>query len=220
MLTEPARGYSPGVHADKRQLRRALLDRRAALDGPSVAARSAALTELLGEHRLWREARGVAAFVGVRGEPDTRALLARALADGKRLILPRVLRDAGRLAFVAVDDLATLQIGRFGLVEPPLRPGEALAAAPGAALGVDLVLVPGLGFDRAGGRLGFGKGYYDRALAPLRGAGLPALVGVCFADFLEPDGASMPMQDHDVRVQWVVTERELVRCHPPVPSDT
>ncbi|MBK8260601.1 MAG: 5-formyltetrahydrofolate cyclo-ligase [Nannocystis sp.] len=204
------------IGARKAALRRLLLARRVSLSGPEIARRSGALTELLGEHRLWREARGIAAFVGVRGEPDTRALLVRALAEGKRLVLPRVLRDSGRLSFVAVEDLATLrsgQPGRFGLIEPPQRAGELAAGSPGAALGVDLVLVPGLGFDRRGGRLGFGKGYYDRALAPLRDERLPARVGVCFGEFLAPAEAPLiPCAEHDVPVQWVVTELEVARC--------
>ena len=121
----------------------------------------------------------MAAFVGVKGEPDTRALLEQALAAGKRLWLPRM---AGRpprqsIEFVEVGDLGMLAPARFGLLEPREGPGFALADTD-----VAFALIPGLAFTVGGLRLGYGKGYYDVALAPLRDRPRPLRVGICFAD--------------------------------------
>lgn len=194
--------------ATKTALRRALLERRRQLAPAAVAERSERLTRALTDHPAWTAARGVAGFVGVGGEPDTRALLVAALASGKRLWLPRVLRDAGRLDFVAVDDLACLAPAAFGLLEPRACAGERTCMHPDDD--VDLILVPGLAFDHQGARLGFGKGYYDRALGPLRARGAPLRVGVCFGEFLGPAEGAIPMAPWDVPVHAVVTEDGVV----------
>ncbi|MEZ4382636.1 MAG: 5-formyltetrahydrofolate cyclo-ligase [Nannocystaceae bacterium] len=196
----------------KIELRAEVLARRAALAPEVIAARSAALTRRLLELPAWRRARRVAAFVGVGGEPDTAAILAATLGAGKRLLLPRVVRrppegGRSRLGFRWLGDLGALEPGRFGLLEPPAVGPEAATLVP--ALAVDLVLVPGLAFARGGGRLGFGMGYYDRALAPLAGAAAPLRVGICFAEFV---GAAVPTEAHDVPMHALLSERELVDC--------
>jgi 5-formyltetrahydrofolate cyclo-ligase len=74
------------------------------------------------------------------------------------------------------------------------------------------MLVPGLGFGRDGARIGFGAGHYDRALATRARDSLPVLVGVCFAEFLDPSDRRPPTQAHDVNMDWVLTELGLERC--------
>ncbi|MEZ4448313.1 MAG: 5-formyltetrahydrofolate cyclo-ligase [Nannocystaceae bacterium] len=197
---------SEGVIAAKVALRRALLERRRRLDAAALAERSRRLVQTLLGDPLWAQARGIAAFVGVAGEPDTRALLAAALAEGKALWLPRVLRGPGHLEFVAVDDLDRLGPAAFGLLEPLPAAGERTCRHPE---GVDLVLVPGLAFDREGARIGFGKGYYDRALAPLRDRSPPLRVGVGFVDFVDPAEGPIPMGPSDVRVHAIATDEGL-----------
>lgn len=196
--------------AAKAALRRALLGRRAALDAAEVAARSQRLTRALLDDACWQGAGGVAAFVGVGGEPETAAILAATLGAGKRLALPRVESAPPRhLDFVLVDDLAALVSAPFGLREPAARPDERRSSTPGPALGIDLVLVPGLAFAWGGARLGFGKGYYDRALAPLRGAPRPLRLGVCFAGWFDPPEGPLPCEAHDVPVHGVLTDEGI-----------
>nr|WP_255215998.1 5-formyltetrahydrofolate cyclo-ligase [Pseudenhygromyxa sp. WMMC2535] len=185
-------------------MRREMLARRRELMMEDLQEASHAMTEAVRAHAWWQEARGVAAFVGVRGEPDTRALLAATLAAGKQLWLPRVL-GKGRMCFWQLDELESLQEGRMGLLEPPAR-GEGIQA-PGPADGVDLVLVPGLAFDLRGARLGFGAGHYDRAFGPQREAGeaMAKRCGMCLSPFVLDPGV-IPMQVHDIRMNAVVTE--------------
>ncbi|MEG0766542.1 MAG: 5-formyltetrahydrofolate cyclo-ligase [Clostridia bacterium] len=108
-------------------------------------------------HVAWRDARTVMLYASIGTELDTRTLLARALADGKRLLLPRC-RAAGMMDALPVDALEGLEANRWGIPEPreqsPVPPDD-----------IDLVLVPGLCFDREGNRLGHGGGYYDRYLS-------------------------------------------------------
>lgn len=200
-------------------MRRKLLARRRALSDEEVGERSRALTEALVAHELWQRARAVAGFIGVRKEPDTRLLLQRGLDAGKRIWLPRVL-GPGRMRFWPVRDLADLEVGPMGLREPA-KLGEGLGA-PGPERGVDLVLVPGLGFGRDGARLGFGAGHYDRAFGARRDRPeleMPAFVGVGFSACFDPFGdpahdptAAIPMLDHDLTMDFLVSEAGVLRC--------
>lgn len=196
---------------NKRALRARLLARRGAQEPAAVAAASSALRHNLLTHPAWLGARGLAAFVGVRGEAHTRPLLHATLEAGKRLWLPRVL-GGGHMRFWPVDDLSTLVEGRMGLLEPPGLDPSLGRPAPGPEDGVDLVLVPGLGFDRHGGRIGFGAGHYDRAFGERlrQGLPMPTLCGLCLHDFLDPDGERIPMAAHDLRMAMVVSDQAVV----------
>jgi len=167
---------------------------------------STAIREALVADPLWQGARGIAAFVGVRNEVETEALIDRCLAAGKAVWLPRVL-GGGVMRFWPLAGLAALEPGRMGLREPPsIGPGEAM---PGRAAGVDLVLVPGLGFGRDGARLGFGAGHYDRALAQRAPGDEVPLVGVAPEAFMLESG-EVAVEAHDVAMTHLLSERGLV----------
>lgn len=205
----------PPVPPDPRKtpLRRALRARRAALPPGSLPSASQALTAAVLAHPAWRAARSVAAFVGVGTEPDTRTLLETALAEGRRLWLPRVLDGrGGRSLMVEVIDLAVLAPAPFGLLEPRPRPGELALPAITPDAPIDLVLVPGLAFSSEGARIGFGPGHYDRLLAPVASVPHPTRIGVCFASFLDPTEGPIPTEPHDVPMHWIATEAGVVRC--------
>ena len=196
----------------KAALRAALLQRRQGRDPEANASSSAALLGHLVRHPLWQQARGIAAFVGVRGEPDTWGLLAATLAEGKRLWLPRMQGTPPAIAFVPVHDLRELAPARFGLLEPRPRDGQTTLATPAATAGVDLVLIPGLGFASDGARIGYGKGHYDRVLAPIRHHAAPLRVGLCFSDDLDPSDGQVPRDELDVPMHWIATPDGLRHC--------
>lgn len=195
----------------KQLLRANLLELRAAMSPAELRARSHALTEHLLAHPLWRDARGLTAFVGVRGEVDTEPLLQRSLATGKQLWLPR-LTGRGMMAFWPCTDLAQLEPGRImGLREPPAI--GAGVPAPGPEHGVDLILVPGLGFGRDGARIGFGAGHYDRAFESWRERPIHArarLCGVGLTSFVDPAGGPIPMLEHDLRMDYLATDEGVI----------
>ncbi len=192
----------------KAKLREELRAQRQGRDAKDHARRSEALREQLAEWGPYRSARSIAAFVGVRGEPDTSMLLQAWLARGRELWLPRVHVEpgSGLMTFEQVRDLDELVDGPMGLREPaPVRDdGDTRFAHR-----VEVILVPGLAFDRSGARLGQGGGYYDRALKGL-GKTDPVRVGLCFADELRPEGETLPIEDHDARVHVIVTDEGVI----------
>ncbi len=163
-------------------------------------------SERIAEHVVgvtwWQRADAVALFIGVRNEPQTDALVAAALRAGKVVWLPRV--DSIGLDFVRVHALADLSPGRFGLREPAIA--DAHVPTRLHEIAPPVILVPGLAFGSGGARIGFGRGYYDRALAPLRSRDDCLRVGLAFAAFIDPPAGPIPMAAHDVPMHLVVSE--------------
>ena len=192
----------------KARLRAGFAERRDGLDPAARALASAQMCRHLLASERWNDASGIAAFVSIRSEPDTAAVLTAALARGRSLWLPR-LESRTELSFRRVEGdeaLEGLVPGRFGLLEPPdTAPSVNLSRASG----VDLVIVPGLAFGRDGSRLGYGAGYYDRALAVATPADRPTACGICFDRFFDPPEGRPPMAEHDVPMDYVLTESGL-----------
>ena len=182
---------------DKQALRRAFLSQRRALVGR--AEKDAAIARFVMGMEEWRQARQVLLYLSLPDEPDTLLLARAGLSEGKELLAPACGPGEGEMAFFPFTGLAQLRPGRWGILEP-----QADQCAAGPVQGA-LCLVPGLAFDRAGVRLGYGKGYYDRFLA---GQSL-CTVGLCYDDFFMD---SLPAAPHDQRVARVVTETGVHTC--------
>ncbi|MFN0066037.1 MAG: 5-formyltetrahydrofolate cyclo-ligase [Limisphaerales bacterium] len=181
------------AEAEKARLRHEVRARVTALDASARRAESAALCEALAAAACWGGARTVAGYFARPEEPDLAPLLARGVAEGRRLALPRWNGAEDRYELVLVrNPAADCAPGRFGILEP--RPE--LPALDARLL--DLALVPGVAFDLGGRRLGRGGGFYDRLLAGLAGG----LCGVCFAEQVVPEVPSLP---HDVRMTYLAT---------------
>lgn len=133
---------------------------RAGLDMAAVGRQMAAALFALPQ---WQQAACVLAFAALPDEPDTSPILAGTLAQGKRLLLPRVTGKTA-MEWVEIPSLDLLQRGAYGIPEPP--PGLAPVAPPPTGT---LVLAPCLAAGPDGVRLGRGGGYYDRFLAHYKG---------------------------------------------------
>ncbi|PFW99849.1 5-formyltetrahydrofolate cyclo-ligase [Nocardia farcinica] len=176
---------------DKHAWRREILARRSALSAAEHAAEAAALARSV---RALAVGEWVCAYVPVRGEPGSTALLEELRAAGARILLP-VTGAPGALDWAEYTGVAGLRAARFGLLEPagPVLGAEVVARA-------EVILVPALAVDRRGVRLGRGAGYYDRTLGSARpGARLVAVVRD--EEFVD----RLPEEAHDLRVGWVLT---------------
>jgi 5-formyltetrahydrofolate cyclo-ligase len=195
-MTAQAGDTTSSLAARKGALRRQLRQARAAIPrSERRRAAQAAARHLARACRAWG-ARHVAAFLGTAGEIDTGPLLARLHRQGCRLYLPKV-GARGELRFTRWRPGQALRANRYRIDEP-----VALARPPR----LDLVVLPLVAFDGAGGRLGMGGGYYDRWLARPRAARRPRCVGYAFA---AQEAGAVPVAAHDARLDAVVTERGL-----------
>lgn len=176
--------------ADKVLLRKTLKAKRPSGDTDAIIRR-------IMEHPWYRSAKTVMAFWAVSPEPELRPLLEDIIASGKKLLLPRCDNQTVMTARW-VRSLDALIPGAFGIMEPP----EALETVRKQE--IDLILVPGLAFDRKCTRLGRGRGYYDRYLADFHGKTL----GVCFqASLLD----TIIQEPHDRPVNAVVTDEIMIQ---------
>lgn len=182
----------------KAGLRQAMLARRAALPPDAAEALALQAQQRVAALPAFAAAGTVLLYAAFRAEVATAWLAARAPAAAKRVAYPRVL-PGGELELVLVERLdSDLTPGAYGISEP--RRGLPVVA-PGA---VDLAVVPGVAFDRAGYRLGYGGGYYDRLLPRLTRA---VTVGLAYAFQVV---AAVPRTATDVPVHVVVTDAEVL----------
>ena len=188
------------VREQKAALRSLVLQRRDALDPAFRRAASTRIVDAVLARDAFRRARSVMAYASFGSEVDTSALWQAVLTESKTLLLPRIDKSRDAIRVYAVRDLARdLETNRWGIAEP--RPEACLEIGPAE---LDFVFVPGVAFDAGGGRLGYGKAYYDRLLATSRQAGgAPTLVAGAFAVQVVDQ---VPLEPHDVRIPVVLTE--------------
>ena len=151
----------------------------------------------------YKKAGNIMLYLDMRNEVKTGPLIERILHEGKRALIPVTNpEDYSLTVSELIDPQHDLFPGKFGLMEPnedTLRPVE-----PNT---IDLVLVPGLVFDRKGYRIGFGAGYYDRFLPTLQ-PHIP-LISLAYELQIVDD---VPREPHDVPVHMVVTEQRIIQC--------
>ncbi|MDT8421833.1 MAG: 5-formyltetrahydrofolate cyclo-ligase [Desulfuromonadales bacterium] len=177
----------------KQAFRNELLTRRMQVSTATRDQLSLIAQRMLVESEPFADASCIALYCPTRGEVATDLLFNVALRQRKKVCYPRV--NGERMAFIEVDDLGCLSSGSFGLLEP-----EGGREVPVAEL--DLMVLPGVAFDRYGYRLGYGKGFYDRELHSAGFSGV--LVGLCFGFQLLD---RLPVERHDVPVDCLVTEQ-------------
>ena len=157
----------------------------------AIAERATSLAALAGATVL-------GAYLPIRSEVDPRPIIDWAFARALAVALP-VVTDGNTMVFRRHRSGDVVVPSRFGTRAPP---DAADVVDP------DVVVLPMIAFDRAGARLGHGRGFYDRAMAVLRARERrPVLVGIAFS---AQEVASVPAEPHDVPMDYIVTERETL----------
>ena len=161
----------------KSTLRRRLRAERIQMPERVVREKSLRIYRRLIDMPAYRLARRIACYVSVKNEVDTRRVIQKAIDSGKQVGVP-VTRAHGVMDFQAIAGLSDLRI--------------------------DLILVPGIAFDRRGYRIGLGGGYYDRFLARTEAVRIGLSYGFQIID-------RVPDEPHDVTMDWIITENEVIK---------
>lgn len=173
---------------EKSALRAVIREKKRALTEAQIIQASEKLTQALLAHPLYRRASTLYAYLSYNQEVRTEAIIRRALAEGKHVAVPKVCGDEMR--FLLLNETTPIALGYKGIPEPT----DGTEADDKDAL----VLMPGLAFDRAGHRMGYGGGFYDRFLAKEP----HPTVALCYDFQLLPH---LPTEVHDIPVDAVLS---------------
>lgn len=183
---------------DKNTLREKIKQMRKNLTHDEITQKSEKITSLLTETQIYRNAKCVCIYMASFNEPRTIPLIRKAISDGKKICVPITNTENTTLSLSYVNDITSLKKGAYGISEPAVID----TANP---CDVDLIIVPGIAFDRNGNRIGFGKGFYDRLLTDT----IAVKIGLCY-NFQLCEGITS--DKHDIPMNIIITEEGLIIC--------
>lgn len=184
----------------KADIRERALRLRASTGEEERKAAGERIRERLFATDFYREAESVYCYVSFRDEADTKGIIEKSLELGKKVAVPKV-TGKGKMEFFFIDSMKDLRAGTWSIPEP----GEWCRQAPKPDERA-LVILPGAAFDRSGRRIGYGGGYYDAYLAGNMGCRKAALA------FSVQCMKRIPSEEHDICTEFIITEKELIRC--------
>jgi 5-formyltetrahydrofolate cyclo-ligase len=159
-----------------------------------------AIRERLLSLEYFKQARAILFYASFRSEVDTFQLIKYSLKAGKKIALPKVDKEKKRLEIYTIQDLSEVAPGYMGIPEPvPAIHREVILDE------IDIVIIPGAGFDLKRNRLGYGAGYYDRLLS--KSINKKMTIALAFEEQIVDD---IPAEPHDVKVDMIVTDKRLV----------
>lgn len=133
-------------------------------------------------------------FVSYNSEVDTHKIINYSLKHDKRVFLPKVISRKAGMETIEIKSFSDLEKSKYGILEPS---GENYASPED----IDVVFAPGLAFDKKGGRLGYGAGFYDRYLTLLKKS--TSKIGVCYSfQVIE----NVPMEEYDIKMDGIITD--------------
>ena len=184
----------------KAEVRKSCLAQRAALGEKERESKSRVIQQKLQDSPEFQQAQTVMLFLNFRDEVETTALAEATIACKKKLVLPRCAPHGILLPIEVRDLISDLESGAWEIREPKLTNGEVEPSE------IDLIIVPGAGFDLHGNRLGYGGGYYDRFFMLLNP--LTPRVALGFeCQVIE----QVPVDKHDVKMTMLITENEVYK---------
>lgn len=184
----------------KHHIRRRTLKLRENHDRREKHCKDCAIRERLFRLPEFRKAGIILFYVSVRGEVRTDRMISESLRKGKKILVPFPKPKEKELLISEIHDLNELQPGAFGIPVPQNPKDFPLDK-------IDLVIIPGIAFDPAGNRIGYGIGFYDRFLKKLR-KNVP-LVALAY-DFQLV--SHIPTDRMDVKVHKIITEKGVISC--------
>uniref|UniRef100_V5E435 5-formyltetrahydrofolate cyclo-ligase n=1 Tax=Kalmanozyma brasiliensis (strain GHG001) TaxID=1365824 RepID=V5E435_KALBG len=218
------------LRAAKRQLRKSMTQTLAAMRPDEIAKQSRKVTEQVLKSQTYARAHSISVYIHTEvGEVMTDEICRSVLKDGKKLYVPLFASPAPPATVFATDmvmlrlrdvgEYESMAANRWGIREPPLTYADGTLREED---GLDLILAPGVAFDQTGGRLGHGKGYYDRYLtraeewATGRGLAAPVTVALALREQVLPASERVPADERDRVLDAIIAPDGTIL--PPTPS--
>lgn len=186
----------------KKALRKEMIQERRSLSDELWREKSHEILSRIMASDLLKGADTIMIFMDFRKEVMTRPIIEWLWTQNKKVIIPRVKENDPILELCVIESFDDMELSPLGIWEP--KSDHKALACPDE---VDFVFMPGVAFTKDGGRLGYGGGYYDQ-LIPLMNRAVP-LVALAF-DLQLVD--NLPLEDHDIRIDKIITESALIQC--------
>jgi len=181
----------------KNQLKESILEKRNSLSKEEILEKSNKIKNNLFNLDSYKKSKAIMFFVSINSEVNTHDMIKEAL-NNKTIVVPKVAHHEIEPS-VIIDFDNLVPSGKFGILEP-------IETMKIAYKNIDLILVPGIAFDKEGHRIGYGFGYYDKFLKKVPKA---IKIGLCF-DFQVVE--KIPREMHDMPVDMIVTDKEVIEC--------
>jgi 5-formyltetrahydrofolate cyclo-ligase len=190
---------------NKHEIRAAMKLFLAGISAKDRHIRSLAACQNLASTKEFKRAQTLMIFMSMGTEIETGTLAIKAWQEGKNIAVPRVDWEHHRMEPIEIN---SLEVGMTTTAAGVQEPLEGMAVPLGM---IDMVVIPGMAFDRNGYRIGRGKGFYDRFLAQQDFQGIRC--ALCYHEQLHTE--AVPCEPHDMAMNLVVTDREVLHCPAP-----
>lgn len=195
-------------HYSRQALRERLREKRSSISLKEQKETSRKIASHVTSSNVFNSARNIAFYLAVNAEADPSSIQNNTYTPKKQFYLPTLAKDENQgLLFAPANQDSQYTLNRFNIPEPDCSSGELITGEK-----LDLVIVPLVGFDKSGNRLGMGGGYYDRSFAftnSLTAPAKPILMGFAYA-FQEVD--TLKEESWDVRLDYIATDVGLFKC--------
>lgn len=186
----------------KNVIRKKMIEYRDSLDNDIRKKWDANIFNNLINSCFYKEADSIFTFVSFKSEVNTHKIIEHALKQRKTIYVPKIESKEKGMEIFKITKFEDLKKGYFGILEPTE------GCTNGKSSDIDLILMPGVAFDRHGGRIGYGAGFYDRFLSSMKKKVDKIALAYKFQVLDE-----VPMEDKDVRIDGIITEEGIIRVH-------
>lgn len=188
---------------DKKVLRKKMLEKRSQLSLEEIERKSKIIANNLFNLNQYKEANFIFSFISFKDEVDTHEIIKKSINMGKRVGVPVPVPKTKELKISELIDFdKELSLGFYNILTPK---DKYIRIVPPKL--VDLVLVPGVAFDKRGYRVGYGGGYYDRFFSNINENVIK--IGLCYEMQIIPE---VPKDPYDIPIDFILTEKEFIQC--------
>jgi 5-formyltetrahydrofolate cyclo-ligase len=192
------------VELDKKVIREKILKKRANLPLNETLTKSKTIENKLFDTNEFKKANFIFSFISFKDEINTHEIIKNSINMGKRIGVPITVTKTKKMLVSEIKDFdRELEIGYYNILTPKKEFTRIVSPEI-----VDLVLVPGVAFDRRGYRVGYGGGYYDRFFSSLNKDVIK--IGLCYEMQVLP---LIPFDSYDIPVDYIITEKSLINCN-------
>jgi len=190
------------LYNNKVYIRKSIIEKRDSIITDIKNEWDQSILEELIDSKFYKYSLVLFIFVSFGSEVDTHKIISCALNDGKIVYVPKIKSKDKGIEIFRINTLSDLKLGYFNILEP-------LENCPvGNIKDIDLILIPGIAFDRNGGRIGYGAGFYDRFLTNINSA-VPKLALAYQFKVLD----EVPITEFDVRIDGIISNKELITLY-------